>query len=437
MKVSPLCPLLILVVIVFLFVSCSGPSGLFGKRSPHEQYQQKLNNAGLQQTALGKLWSTEARRSLEQPLTITVPYKEAGYFAADRPRAMALKFGAKKGQQLSISLEKKPVSGFTIYVDLWEIRANKNKKLVASADTNGRPFSYDIDDEGMYLLRLQPELLASGEYTLVIRSDPQLAFPVENGRIGSFWGDDRDGGARRHEGVDIFAKRGTPALAAADGIVNRVNETNIGGKVVFLRPSNKDINLYYAHLDEQLVSAGQRVKRGDTIGLVGNTGNAVTTSPHLHFGIYTFGGAIDPVNFIKPSDKKPAAITAPLSSLRKSLRTVSAANLRESPDGNSGAVADLPPNTLVHIEAASSRWYKVILPSGTEGFITGASLKSLDVPLKEIVTARELPLLDKPQMEAARKASIAAGTRLRVLGLFNDFYLVNSQETSGWIKRNL
>ena len=60
--------------------------------------------------------------------------------------------------------------------------------------------------------------------------------------------------------------------------------------------------LYYAHLDQQLVSPGERVNAGEIVGTVGNTGNARTTAPHLHFGIYAVGrGAIDPYWFIAPA----------------------------------------------------------------------------------------------------------------------------------------
>src|SRR5690606_6321435 len=131
--------------------------------------------------------------------------------------------------------------------------------------------------------------LRAGRVTVTLAAEPALAFPVEGrgtGAVGSFFGADRDGGARSHHGVDIFAPRGTPVLAAAEGTVSRVRETPRGGKVVWLRDEARGQNLYYAHLDSQLVAGGERVRVGDTLGLVGNTGNARTTPPHLHFGIY-------------------------------------------------------------------------------------------------------------------------------------------------------
>ena len=65
--------------------------------------------------------------------------------------------------------------------------------------------------------------------------------------------------------MDIFAPKNTPAVAVADGVVTAVEEAGIGGKVVWLRLNNKKITLYYAHLDKQLVSTGQLVKKGDIL----------------------------------------------------------------------------------------------------------------------------------------------------------------------------
>jgi murein DD-endopeptidase MepM/ murein hydrolase activator NlpD len=59
-----------------------------------------------------------------------------------------------------------------------------------------------------------------------------------------------------------------------------------------------------------MVVPGQAVTKGDTVGLVGNTGNARTTPAHLHFGIYTFGGAVDPLPFVDKKVARPAAVPA-------------------------------------------------------------------------------------------------------------------------------
>jgi len=160
------------------------------------------------------------------------------------------------------------------------------------------------------VLCLQPELERTGQYSLSIAVGPSLGFPVSGtkAKAGSFWGASRDGGKRNHEGVDIFAPKGTPAVASEEGMITSVREGGIGGKVVWLRPTGKNYTLYYAHLDQQLVQPGQMVKKGDVIGTVGNTGNARTTPAHLHFGIYTFGGAVDPYPFINKAVKTAPAV---------------------------------------------------------------------------------------------------------------------------------
>ena len=126
-------------------------------------------------------------------------------------------------------------------------------------------------------------------------------FPVAGKRsiIGSFWGAARDGGSRKHEGIDIFARKGTPVVAVTDGVVMEAGNTPRGGKTVWLRSYTDDFYYYYAHLDKHLVQAGQMVKKGEYLGTVGNTGNAKLTPAHLHFGIYTYNGAINPLPHVK------------------------------------------------------------------------------------------------------------------------------------------
>lgn len=140
----------------------------------------------------------------------------------------------------------------------------------------------------------------------------KMTFPVSGNKsnIGSFWGDARDGGKRKHEGIDIFASKGTPAVAILDGRIISVGDGGIGGKTVYLQPDGEDWYAYYAHLDRQDVVYGQRVKKGQQLGTVGNTGNAATTPPHLHFGIYTDNGAIDPLPYIKNADKVLSPVKA-------------------------------------------------------------------------------------------------------------------------------
>ncbi len=100
--------------------------------------------------------------------------------------------------------------------------------------------------------------------------------------------------ARRHEGIDIFARRGTAVLASTEGVVMRREESRLGGKVIWVYGPGGQRH-YYAHLDDYGgFVPGDRISVGALLGYVGNTGNARTTPPHLHYGIYTQSGPINP-----------------------------------------------------------------------------------------------------------------------------------------------
>lgn len=108
------------------------------------------------------------------------------------------------------------------------------------------------------------------------------------------------GADRRHEGVDIFAPRGTYVLSATEGIAVRIGTNRLGGNIVFvLGPGGE--RYYYAHLDsiDPALSIGQRVSTSTILGRVGTTGNATGTPPHLHFGIYGQGGARNPYDRLR------------------------------------------------------------------------------------------------------------------------------------------
>ena len=433
--------LFVLILITTASCTTSGPSGIFGKKSLHEQYGDKIKSAGLHETALGRKWFAAAEQSLRTPLTVSIPYLETGYFPADEPKAVGVIFKGKRGEKLTINLSKKPLTGFAVYLDLWEPAAigDTVPKILLSGDTLSSTITYDVEKDGNYLLRLQPELLKGGEYTLSISSGPSLAFPVTptiKSNIGSFWGVDRDGGARRHEGIDIFAPKRTALVAAADGVVTRVNENTLGGKVVFLSPNNKDFTLYYAHLDEQLVEPGQNVKTGDTVGLMGNTGNAKHTSPHLHFGIYTRSGPVDPLPFVNRVTKTPEKITAAVTNLDKWVRNSKPVKLLTGPVTNAAQVMNVQTNTLLKVEAATAGWYKVSLPGGEKGFVQSAAVTSTQLPIKKVHIKTALPLLDEPTDLAARKAVLPGGQAVNILAAYKDFYFVTNNDREGWIRRS-
>lgn len=419
-------------IILSCVYSCSTAApGIFSKQSFHEQYGSKLTNAGLKETAIGAQWFAAAEIALRQPVSIALPYKEVGYFAAEKPRAVGLKFAARRGEKLSIQLSKRSSGAFTLYGDIW--KAAPAPLLKTSFDTTNQTIEFEVKEAGDYILRLQPELLSSGEYTVSIAVGASLGFPVagKSARIGSIWGDARDAGARSHEGIDIFAPKRTPAIAAADGVVTTVNENNLGGKVVWLRPYDADYVLYYAHLDEQLVGAQQRVRKGDTVGLVGNTGNARTTSPHLHFGIYATGGAIDPLPFVNPVTKQPQEVAAQLFKNPIRLATATTALINETK-------TKLKAQTIVTPVAINGATYRVQFPDGALGSVPTKAIQDATKPLRNTVLNDTAVLLEQPQVGAIQKRSLLPATKIGLLGYFNTYAFVQTETgEQGWVFENV
>ncbi|GEM84966.1 M23 family metallopeptidase [Meiothermus hypogaeus] len=129
-------------------------------------------------------------------------------------------------------------------------------------------------------------------YLIQLPKDPDtlLAMPVYGARVrqvANTFGTTRSGW-RTHEGQDIFAPKGTPVYSATSGFVWRIGEGQLGGLYVFVvGPGGR--RYYYAHLERYApgLKEGQKVTTRTLLGYVGNTGNARTTPPHLHFGVYS------------------------------------------------------------------------------------------------------------------------------------------------------
>ena len=136
--------------------------------------------------------------------------------------------------------------------------------------------------------------------------DTRLAMPLEDVRkqsIADTWQAAR-GEGRKHEGQDIFATRGTPILSATSGYIYNIGENNLGGQTVSVIGKGGRV-YYYAHLDSYArgIKIGDRVTTRTVLGYVGTTGNAQGTPPHLHFGVYTSSGAINPLPML--TDRLP------------------------------------------------------------------------------------------------------------------------------------
>lgn len=289
-------------------------SPLAPPRAPSERYADALAAAGLDSTRLGRAFATAGAAALAEPTALDLPASPEVTVEAAVPAAWGWRIALRRGERLVAEITPDLADSARVFADLF--RADSARTRIdgweAALDTLRIERIAEADEAVVLIVR--PELLAEGAVGVAIRTDPSLAFPVAGvgeGAIRSRWGADRDGGARRHEGIDIFADRGTPVVAGAAGRVERVRETPIGGRVVWLRADDAPVSLYYAHLDRQLVADGDRVAVGDTLGEVGNTGNAVSTPPHLHFGIYGRGGATDPEPFVVGRRAAPRTDAAP------------------------------------------------------------------------------------------------------------------------------
>ncbi|MCP2016674.1 MAG: M23 family metallopeptidase [Erythrobacter sp.] len=118
----------------------------------------------------------------------------------------------------------------------------------------------------------------------------QLLIPVQNIRpadLTDTYSDSRGGGTRLHEALDIMAPKGTSVLSSAPGTIEKLFRSKAGGNTIYVRSTDGETIYYYAHLDAYAegLREGQRVRRGQRLGMVGSSGNASAEAPHLHFAI--------------------------------------------------------------------------------------------------------------------------------------------------------
>jgi peptidoglycan LD-endopeptidase LytH len=140
------------------------------------------------------------------------------------------------------------------------------------------------------VLLLWPTIQNGLRYAELLRQpapgEASLPSPLPGVRYADTWGGARSEG-RSHEGVDIFARRGTPILSTTQGRVGRIGLDRLGGRTVTVT-GPAGYHHYYAHLERYpALKAGDWITAGTVVGYVGDSGNAAGTPPHLHYGIYT------------------------------------------------------------------------------------------------------------------------------------------------------
>ena len=363
----------------------------FRDLTPYEAYQENLAAAGLHETALALDWAAAGLEALEDPVAVDLPFEEEAYITAEDPLAVGYRVHVPRGRKLTFAVAIDSDEGTRLFIDLFRVPNDEEDPLrpVFSADSVAGIYEHeDPWRAGDYILRVQPELLRGGTYRVILTQEAQYAFPVEGrgmGSILSFFGAPRDGGRRVHHGVDIFARRGTPVLAATAGTTYRVSNTGMGGKVVWVRDDDRGARFYYAHLDSQYVGNGVQVEVGDTIGFVGNTGNARTTPPHLHFGVYRRReGPFDPLPFLVQPRGTLAEMTADLSMLGSEVQPGNAGiRLRASPATRGEVLMELDSAASLRVLGASGGWFRVRLPDGGYGYVAARLMDAVPAVLAE------------------------------------------------------
>ena len=264
-------------------------------RSPHDRYAALLRINGQAGTSAGVAWFSAAASAAVEAEVVPVPHAATGAFDAEAPIAVAWKVAARRGHRLEVDVD---FQGEAPFVDVFDSLGG----LVASAPRGDDRLVHDLAADGELVIRVQPAIGIGGAYSLQQHLNASLGFPVDGltpRAVKSMFGASRDEGRRRHEGIDIFAPRGTAVLAAADGWVGNSLTNNLGGNVVWVWSPSRRLSTYYAHLDRHAVVLGDSVQAGEVVGYVGTSGNAKDGAPHLHFGVYLAGqGSVDPLPYV-------------------------------------------------------------------------------------------------------------------------------------------
>jgi hypothetical protein len=407
----------------------------------HEAYVHSLRSAGLAQTAIARDWILAAENAMKNPVDVEPPFEEAFYVDHAAAFAVAYHFSVIKGQRVEIDVAFDGQKRCRLFMDLFRVRgfSKEDWRLIASDNNNEKHLEFEPKHDAEYVLRLQPELLRGGRFTVTIRNMASLGFPVlgyDHGAIGSGFGAPRDGGRRKHHGVDIFTKRHTPVIAPSKAFVRRVSESDIGGLNIWLHDQKRGLHLYFAHLQTQDVKQNTYVVPGQRIGTVGNTGNARRTPPHLHFGIYASGeGPVDPVNFIKEINSTPKEITADMTMLGRWARAKqSNVSLNASAASRSLKINRLNPHSAMKVQAASGNMYRILLPDGLSGYVPIHSIESVEetLEIQQADTIQEVKAA--PMEQAIIVEEINGGEEFSILGQFDGYWLVRThKENVGWL----
>ena len=411
-------------VLIILLVALGAAALCFKDRvllSPHDSYYSALLRENLR--AAAEQWRMEAEQSLAAPLSISLPYSEHRLLETDYLQPITFAVDRKTDELIHVAIFPSINTRAEVFVDVFYVADTSTKPTrIDSMSANEQQLQVVAERAGQYLVRIQPSHIAQGLIDIAITSPLRYGFPVDTERentVQSLFGVDRDGGARRHEGIDIFAPRGTPVIAAEAGFVTRVGDTARGGKNVWVRGDQR--SFYYAHLDSIAVSTRDRIARGEVLGTVGNTGNAVTTNPHLHFGIYKFAqGAVDPLPLVGRK-KSVSTYTPPVVDLAPRWLSINTdkINLRSGPSSKTITTASLIRGELVQVDSVSGDWLRVTTGNNQKGFVARRLTQTPTESILALTENHAAFLL--PDDNAPVVGNFLAGDKLPFLGRFGSF----------------
>jgi SH3-like domain-containing protein len=182
-----------------------------------------------------------------------------------------------------------------------------------------------------------------------------------------------------------------------------------------------------------MVQPGIRVRQGHMLGLVGNTGNAKTTPPHLHFGIYQQGSK-DPLYYIHTIEEAMKSLPIDTGFHQKPFKVRSKmVNLMAGPSAKMKIKSKLNKNTYLTVIGQSHDWYRISLPDFTEGFILKDQLEPLRAGTISKLDSAQV-LLSEIRADAVPVARLDKNSSVEVLATFQNFSFVKTENgIAGWL----
>ena len=420
-------------------IARNASSSVRGQYPVRQQLVRQLANDSTHPLTQLEDWRWQARRSLNNPLPILLPYSERWLVLPDTSQAVTFTVLAEQGRILDIRTQRESTAQGGLVIEIFDLETG-DVLPVASIGPSEDQLRWPVSNTSTYRVRVQSMPGTLGAFALALDERFALEFPVDTDAadpVRSFFGMPRDGGLRAHHGIDVFAPRHTPVIAAADGYVSRVGTSPRGGLHIWQRVNDESGaslgTLYYAHLEDIFVTAGTWVDRGTPIGTVGNSGNAISTPPHLHFGLYQrFKGPLDPLPLTGLSQRP----LVPMSNGHHWPVWVSinreSVNVRAGPGIEHAVKATVGRGEIVAVEAATDGWLRIRTGEGERGFLSDALVGTLQ--------DQTLALVEDSQVQVSHDVSsttlvtLQAQQSVKLLGRFGTArYVETATGLRGWI----